>query len=94
MEIKCEFLEFFLPILNSILQHKNYKFKINSENFLVSRRFKIKKSSQVRCKGTCFYHFKSKYLVVYTIKVLEISSTHFNNSLGQDPMIRYGKKTF
>jgi len=56
------------------------------------RGYKVSLFSQTRFKISCFLHFKRKYLAVYTIKVSEISSTHFYTSLMYEPLVRYAKK--
>jgi len=56
------------------------------------KKFKVKKSSRVRCKKTSFVHFKCKYRTIYCVKVFETSSTHSYTNLVQDPIVRYAKK--
>jgi len=43
---------------------------------------------------TYFFHFKCKYLSLYKVKAFEISSTHFSNSLAQDPIVKYEEMFF
>jgi hypothetical protein len=65
---------------------------LNNEKELNQGNSKFVDNDFARCKKGSFLHFKSYNLAIYVVKVFEKISTHYFNSLKQDPMVGTQKK--
>jgi hypothetical protein len=81
----CGFLTHFTTIKSKTSTLNNEK-KINQGNS------KSVDPDFAGCKKGSFLHLKCYNLVIYVVNFFEIFSTHYFNSVGQDPMVGTQKK--